>query len=123
MSKISLNQAYYVSNKKLKLSDNVPGHQVLVTKISKNKKKVKVKTLTSLESPSKPGEKRKFKSTKRDLVEDLHEGRIIVIPKKDLNTPKLTGIFTKGIWINAKDLQKNHHPTKISKRYKRIIEK
>ena len=105
MSKISLNQAYYVSNKKLKLSDNVPGHQVLVTKISKNKKKVKVKTLTSLESPSKPGEKRKFKSTKRDLVEDLHEGRIIVIPKKDLNTPKLTGIFTKGIWINAKDLQ------------------
>lgn len=123
MRKINLNSAYYVSNEKLNLNDDVPGHQVIVTRLSRNRKKAEVKTLTSLESPSKPGEKRKFKSTKKDLVEDLHEGRIIVVPKKDLNTPKLTGIFTKGIWIDTKDLQENRYPTKISKRYKKLIKK
>lgn len=40
-----------------------------------------------------------------------------------LSCHKLAGLFTKVIWINAKDLQINRHPTKISKRYKRIIEK
>ena len=123
MSKISFYKTYYVTNEKLKLSEGVPGHQVIVTKLSKNRKRAKVKTLTSLESTSKPGTKRKFKNTKRDLVDDLYEGRIIVIPNKDLNSPKLTGVFTKGIWINVKDLHRNKYQAKISKRYKKVIEK
>ena len=60
MKRISFNKTYYVSNKDLKLDDGVPGHEVIVVRISKDKRRVKVKTITSVESPSKPGEKKKI---------------------------------------------------------------
>lgn len=123
MKRISFNKTYYVSNKDLKLDDGVPGHEVIVVRISKDKRRVKVKTITSVESPSKPGEKRKFKSTKRDLVSDLYNGTIILIPKKYLNTPKLSGVYTRGIWISRSKLKENKYKTKLSKKYRDIVGK
>lgn len=123
MEKIKLYKVYYLSNEDLGLDDSVPGHEVVTIKWNKNHSKVKVKTITSLESPSKPGEKRKFKSTKRDLVKEIYDGIIIVIPNQDLNTPKLSGVYTKGIWVDKEKLQKNKYDTKFPKRYKKIIGK
>ena len=123
MKKISFNKTYFVSNKDLKLDDGAPGHQVVVVKISKNKKRVKVKTITSIESSSKLGEKRKFKNTKKDLVSSMYDGTIIVIPNKYLNTPKLSGIYTKGIWISRCKLKDNKYNARLSKKYRDIIGK
>ena len=97
--RVRVNKVYYVANIDLKLDYKVPGHDVLVVKESKDKKRVKVKTITSLESASKQGDKRKIKSSKKDLIQMIHDGEIIVIPKKYLNTPRLSGVYTKGIWL------------------------
>ena len=123
MKKISFSKTYYVSNKDLNLGDEAPGHQVIVVKLSKDKKRAKVKTITSLESPTKNGEKRKFKSSKRDLVSDLYNGVIIAIPKKYLDTPKLSGVFTKGIWVKRDKLKPNKYNTKVPRIVRKLIGK
>lgn len=123
MEKIKLYKVYYVFNKDLGLDDKVLGHEVLVVKKSKDGKRVKVKTITSLESASKKGEKRKLKNTKKDLISLLYNGEIIVIPNKYLNTPKLSGIYIKGIWVETKKLIKSKYDTKISRKYLTIIGK
>ena len=123
IKRLSFNKTYYVANKDLGLDDGVPGHEVIIVKISKDRTKVKVKTITSIERPNKEGEKRKFKNTKRDLVSDLHSGLIIVVPHKYLNTPKLSGVYTKGIWIKIDKLKPNKYGTKLSKKYREIIGK
>lgn len=120
---VKINKVYYVSNRDLGLDGSVPGHQVIVVRKSKKRKMVKVKTITSLESPSKSGEKRKLKSSKNDLIKLFYDGDIIVIPNKYLNTPKLSGVYTKGIWVPEKCLQEVKYPTKISKKYLSIIGK
>ena len=123
MKNIDLYKTYYVDNCDLMLGDTAPGHEVIIVKISKNKKRVKVKTITSLESPSNHNEKRKFKNTKRDLVQELYDGKIIVIPNKYLNMPKLSGIYTKGIWISINKLKENKYNTRFPKEYLKIIGK
>lgn len=120
---VKINKIYYVSNSDLGLDGSVPGHQVIVVRKSKKRKMVKIKTITSLESPSKNGEKRKLKSSKLDLIKLFYDGEIIVIPNKYLNTPKLSGVYTKGIWIPESCLKENKFSTKISKKYLRIIGK
>ena len=123
MGKIKLYKCYYARNVDLGLNDGTPGHEVLTIKWNKSKTKVLVKTITSLEGNTKEGEKRIFKNSKKDLIGDIYNGRIIVIPNKDLNTPKLSGVYTKGIWIKVDKLLSNKYNTKFPVRFKKIIGK
>ena len=121
--KLQLYKVYYVKNKDLGFEDSVPGHEIILVKRSKNKSRVKVKTITSIEGNHKPGQKRRLKNSNKDIIELVYEGEIIVIPKKDLNTPKLSGVFKKGIWIESNKLMESKYDTRISKRYIKIIGK
>ena len=120
---IKLYKVYYAKNIDLGLSNETFGHEVITIKWSRNHKKIKVKTITSLEGNSKSGEKRRFKSSNKDIVKLIHDGDIIVLPKKYLNTPKLSGVYTKGIWIDKDKLMETKYDTKISKKCFAIIGK
>lgn len=113
--------AYYAKNDDLKLDTKVSGHEVLITRVSHDGKRAYVKTITSLEGPSETGKKRSFKSSNKDLIKDLHDGKIIVIPKTHLKTPKLSGVYMKGIWVDINKLQKSRWKTKFPKAYRKII--
>ena len=126
--KIVMHGCYSASNRDLGIKDKsgriMNGyHDVFVVSKATKEGFVKVKTITSIESPSKLGEKRKFKNTKKDLVSSMYDGTIIVIPNKYLNTPKLSGIYTKGIWISRCKLKDNKYNTRLSKKYRDIIGK
>lgn len=119
--RINRNKAYYVKNSDLGLDAKVPGHEVLISRFSKDRKKVYVQTITSLESqPSKSGI-RSFKSSKKDLVKELHDGNIIIIPKQYIKTPKLSGVYKRGIWVDVNKLQPSKFKTPYPKPYRRIL--
>ena len=120
---IKLYKVYYVKNQDLGLSNETLGHEVLTVKWSKDRKRIKVKTITSIEWNRRVGQKRKFKSTNKDIIQLIHDGEIIVIPQKYLNTPKLSGVFTKGIWVDKDKLMETKYDTKVSAKYFDIIGK
>lgn len=120
---IKLHKVYYVKNEDLGLENETFGHEVITVKWSKDHKRIKVKTITSIEANRKSGEKRKFKTTGKDIVQLIHDGNIIVLPKKYLNTPKLSGIYTKGIWVDKRKLIETKYNTKVSPKCFDIIGK
>ena len=120
---IRLHGCYFVLDKDLKIDTDTFGHDVFVVKISKNKKMVKVKTVTSIERNAEENGVRVFKKNKKNnnYVEKLFSGEIIVIPKKYLNTTRLSGIVTKGIWIQKNKLKKSKFNLKWPKPFEHII--
>ena len=120
---IKLYKVYYAKNEDLGLANETFGHEVITIKWSNDHKRIKVKTITSIEGNSKTGEKRRFKSSGKDIVQLIHDGDIIVLPKKYLNTPKLSGVYTKGIWIDKNKLIETKYDTKVSKKCFEIIGK
>lgn len=121
--KIVLHGCYFVKDKDLKIATETFGHDVFVVKISKNKKKVKVKTITSIEKWKPENGQRVFKKNKKhtNYVESIHNGEIIVISKKDLRTERLSGVYNKGIWVNKNKLYKSKFSVKYPRRYNHII--
>ena len=104
-TRIYIYRCYSVKNSILGIKDRkgrpMGGeHNVFVVKKSKSGKKVKVKTITSLENISQDG-KRRFHD---GALEAVRRGEIIVIPQCFINSKKLSGINRKGIWINRKHL-------------------
>ena len=121
--KINKNKTYYVKNSDLGLDTKVPGHEVLISKISRDKKRVYVQTITSLEGqPSKDGT-RSLKSSRKNIIEEIHNGDIIVIPKEYLKTPKLSGVYKQGIWVDIDKLQPSKFNTQYPKIYRKILNK
>ena len=121
---VRLHGRYFVKDSDLKKSETY-GHDVFVIKFSKDKKRVKVKTVTFIERNGLENGMRVFKKNKRGVnyPELIHNGVIIVISKKDLNTIRLSGINNKGIWVSVNKLMKSKFNLKYPKRYHYIIGK
>ena len=123
--KIKMHGTYFVRDKDLKIDTETFGHDVFVVKFSKDKKKVKVKTITSIEKNNLENGQRVFKKNKKNInyPQAIHDGQIIVMPKQDLNTSRLSGVNNKGIWINKNKLRKSKFNIKYPKRFNNIIGK
>ena len=122
--RIVLNNCYLVLNKHLRIKDRngeVMGgfHHVFVLAKSKDGKKVKVKTITSLENVDKEG-KRTFRKRSLDAVRN---GEIIVIPTRLLNNDRLSGINQRSIWVDKKYLQSPKIKFKYPKLFNEVIKK
>ena len=120
--RIVIHGCYSVSNSDLGIRDRkgrlMNGeHSVFVIKKSKDKKRVKVKTVTSLENISIDG----VRSFHRSALDSVRRGEIIVIPNNVLKTNKLSGIHRRGIWISIDALYKSKYPFKFPKEYEAII--
>ena len=122
---VRLHGCYYVKDIDLGLETETFGHDVFVVRFSKNKKRVKVKTITSIERNGTENGNRVFKKNKKSInyVELIHKGDIIVIPKNDMNTERLSGIYNKGIWVDKSKLMTSKYNIKYPKRYDNIIGK
>ena len=125
VNKVRLHGCYYVTDVDLGIDSEVGGHDVFVIKFSKDRKRVKVKTVTSIERNGLENGQRVFKKNKKHInyPEAIHNGLIIVIPKTDLQTERLSGINNKGIWVNKCKLLKSKYTLKYPKRYHSIIGK
>ena len=110
---------YRVSDKDL----NIPSrrkdssHDVVLVYYNRFNKRCLVKTISSLEQYNKEGNL-EFKPNKLDAVRN---GEIIVIPKTQLKTRFLSGIYYKPISIHYKDLVKTHTESTFPKKYKKVI--
>lgn len=123
--KVVLHGSYYVTDKDLGIDSEVGGHDVFVIRFNKKRNRVKVKTVTSVERNGLENGQRVFKKNKKHInyVDAIHSGRIIVMPKRDLNTDKLSGINNRGIWINKNKLKKSKYNLKYPRRYHLLIGK
>ncbi len=121
--RVRLHGCYYVTDKDLKIHSEVGGHDVFVVKFSKDHKRVKVKTITSIEKNTLENGNRVFKKNKKHInyPEAIHKGQIVVMSKRDLNTARLSGINNKGIWISKNRLMNSKYKLKYPKRYHGII--
>ena len=123
--KIVKHGCYFVKDKDLRINFETFGHDVFLIKFSKDRKKVKVKTITSIERNGLENGQRMFKKNKKHVnyPEAIYNGEIIVMSKKDLNTPRLSGVNNKGIWISRNKLLESKYKVKYPIRYNDIIEK
>ena len=123
--RVLLHGSYYATDKDLGINSEVGGHDVFVIKFNKKRDRVKVKTVTSIERNSLENGQRVFKKNKKNTnyPDLIHSGRIIVMPKRDLNTDRLSGINNKGIWISKNKLMKSKFKLKYPKRFHQIIGK
>lgn len=114
-----VNGVYQVSDKDLRINTKNPKqHDVIVTSINKKRVTCNVKTITSLEDHR--NGKYYFRNGQLSNVKD---GSILVIPKNQLNSHKLSGIYHKTITIK---LDKLHYKepgdkTRFPTRYKKLI--
>ena len=122
---VRLHGCYFVKDKDLGIVTETFGHDVFVIRISKNKKRVKVKTITSIEKNGLENGQRVFKKNKKHInyLEAIHNGTIIVMPKTDLQTERLSGVNNNGIWISVNKLLKSKYSLKYPNRYNGIIGK
>lgn len=114
-----VNGVYQVSDKDLKININNPKqHNVIVMSINKKRGICNVKTITSLED-RKHG---KFHFRNAQLY-DVRNGNILVIPKNQLMSKKLSGINHNIITIKIDKLhyKKPGDKTKFPNRYKKLI--
>ena len=61
---------------------------------------------------------RVFKKNKKHInyPEAIYNGEIIVMPKKDLNTQRLSGVNNKGTWIYKSKLLESKYKVKYPKK-------
>ena len=122
--KIKRRGLYSVLNKDLGIKDrqgNPMGglHNVFVIAISKDKKKVKVKTVTSLEHDKGDGT-RVFHA---GALDGVRNGEIIPIPASSIGTDRLEGINARGVWVSVSKLRKPTLNLKYPKSHSELIEK
>lgn len=123
--RVRIHGCYYVEDQDLGIDTGTYGHDVFVIAFSKDKKKVKVKTITSIERKGKENGLRVFKKNKKNnnYVEQIYDGEVVVMSKRDLCTDRLSGVNNNGIWISKKKLYKSKYNLKYPKRYEQIIGK
>lgn len=123
--KIVKHGCYFLKDKDLRINSETFGHDVFLIKFSKDRKKVKVKTITSIERNGLENGQRVFKKNKKHVnyPEAIYNGEIIVMSKKDLNTPRLSGVNNKGIWISRNKLLESKYKVKYPIIYNDIIGK
>lgn len=123
--RVVLHGSYYATDKDLGIESEVGGHDVFVIKFNKKRNRVKVKTVTSIERKDLENGQRVFKKNKKNFnyPDAIHKGQIIVMPKRDLNTSRLSGVNNKGIWINKNKLMVSKFNLKYPKRFHGIIGK
>ena len=123
--RIRIHGCYFATDDDLKIGDGHNGHDVFVIKESKDKRRVKVKTITSIERKELENGKRVFKKNKKgtNYVEQIYDGIIIIMSKRDLKTRLLSGVNNKGIWISKKKLYTSKFKLKYPKRYHSVIGK
>lgn len=110
---------FYVNNKDLGITHNPDkGHRVIVVSENKRSDKVKVKTITSLEEWDKNKKRFRFNDSK---LESLISGKILPIPKKDLNSNHYSGIDHRVITIKSSKLSNAWGNYKYPRRYKHLI--
>lgn len=109
------NRVYRADAKDLCLKNTNKPHDIIVISINKRSNKCKVKTIV------KNGvSKQVFINNKLD---DVRDGKIIVIPKKDINTNHLSGVNKKVLTIKTNKMYLNTKGVKFPRRYKYIINK
>ena len=123
--KVVKHGCYFAKDKDLGIDSETFGHDIFVIKFSKDRKRVKVKTITSIERNGLENSQRVFKKNKKHInyPEAIYNGEIIVMPKKDLNTQRLSGVNNKGIWISKSKLLESKYKVKYPTRYDKIIGK
>lgn len=111
---------YYAKDRDLKIPHKGlnDGHSCIVLSINKKRKEARVKTITSLEHKIK-GE---FVYDKKALNE-LKNGDILAIPKKDLNSKNFSAVHHNIRTIKIDKLERNFSKMKFPKRYKKLIYK
>lgn len=116
------NKIYRADAADLGLTNTNKPHDVIVISVNKRSNKCKVKTITSLErSILKDGRKKQvFKNEKLD---DVRNGRIIVIPKNQINTRVLSGVNNDILTIKVDKMYFSGSGTKFPRKYKQLINK
>ena len=116
------NKIYRADATDLGLRNTNKPHDVIVVSVNKRSNKCKVKTITSLERPFvKNGvTKQVFINNKLD---DVRNGKITVIPIKDINTYHLSGVNNDVLTIKTNKMYFSATGTKFPRRYKHIINK
>lgn len=113
---------YQVSDVDLKIKTNKldSQHNVIITSIDKKRKTARVKTITSLEERKNGAWY--FKNRK---LYDVRNGNIIVIPKNQLNSSRLSGINhnSKVVPLSKIHYKFPNDKTIFPKRYKSLIHK
>ena len=118
------NKIYRASADDLGLTNTRKPHDVIVVSVNKRSKKCKVKTITSLEYNINQynGGPERFVFINNKL-DDVRNGKITVIPKKDINTNHLSGVNNKIITIKTNRMYLSTTGTKFPRRYKHLINK
>ena len=115
------NKIYRADAHDLGLTNTTKPHDVIVVAVNKRKRTCKVKTITSLEKTiiDKYGNRKKtFMNHKLD---DVRDGKILVIPKKEINTHHLSGVHNDVITIKMNKLYLSTTGTKFPRRFKNLI--
>lgn len=116
-----VNGVYQVSDVDLRINSRFSDkHTVIVTSINKKNKTCRVKTVTSLED--KKDGRYVFRNSQ---LENVKDGKVLVIPKTQFKTKKLSGINHIGITVG---LDKLHYKepgdnTRFPNRYHNLIHK
>lgn len=114
-----VNGVYQVSDKDLKINKNNPKqHNVIVMSINKKRGTCNVKTITSLEDHS--DGKDYFRNGQ---LYNVRNGNILVVPKNQLMSKKLSGINHKIISIKLDKLhyKETKDKTRFPNRYYKLI--
>ena len=116
------NKIYRADARDLGLTNTNKAHDVIVVSVNKRSKKCKVKTITSLERTIKSNGKNKnvFLNHKLD---DVRSGKILVIPKIDINTHHLSGVNNKLHTIKTNKMYLSTTGTTFPRRFKQLINK
>lgn len=119
VDKVKVNGIYQASNIDLGISTtHGTKHDIVVCSVDKKRKKARVKTITSLEKRNR--NEWRFINGKLDNVRN---GSLLVIPRNQLRTSHLSGIYHKSIVI---PLNKIHYKepgdrTRYPARYDKLI--
>lgn len=115
-----VNGVYQVSDRDLRINGNNPNsqHNVIVTSIDKKRKIARVKTITSLEK--RDNGRYRFKNNK---LYDVRNGNILVIPKNQLKSSRLSGINhnSKVVKLDKIHYKNDNDRTIFPKRYIKLI--
>lgn len=122
-SSVSVGEVYHADNRDLNIwNENGKirrgSHDVIVVSVNKRKNTCKVKTITSLE--------RKYDG-KNVFIEkklpNVRNGKILVIPIKDIHTKHLSGIYHDEKEIKVDKLYKSNSGVVFPRRYKYLVYK
>lgn len=115
------NKIYRADAQDLGLINTNKPHDVIVVSVNKRRKSCRVKTITSLEQTVTDRNGNSFQAFKTYKLNDVRNGKIIVIPIKDINTHHLSGVHNDAKTIKINKLYLSTSGTKFPRRYRNII--